>query len=99
MSETSPNRLSFNEAVAYVEQTGKAAFAAMPVFGDDEGDENATAEGARVFLLLPDADERLDPALHRRAVLFRRLCRQRHHPRRRDSRPRARAAVHADALR
>ena len=57
MSETSPNRLSFNEAVAYVEQTGKAAFAAMPVFGDDEGDENATAEGARVFLLLPDADE------------------------------------------
>ena len=57
MSETSPNRLSFNEAVAYVEQTGKAAIAAMPVFGDDEGDENATAEGARVFLLLPDADE------------------------------------------
>ena len=29
MSETSPNRLSFNEAVAYVEQTGKAAFAAL----------------------------------------------------------------------
>jgi len=29
----------------------------MPVFGDDEGDENATAEGARVFLLLPDEDE------------------------------------------
>ena len=54
MSETSPNRLSFNEAVAYVEQTGKAAFAAMRVFGDDEGDESATAEGARVFLLLPD---------------------------------------------
>ena len=50
-------RLSFNDAVAYVQQTGKAAFAAMPVFGDDEGDENATAEGARVFLLLPDEDE------------------------------------------
>jgi hypothetical protein len=51
-----PERLSFNEAVAYVRQTGKAAFAAMPVFGDDN-DENATAEGARVFLLLPDDDE------------------------------------------
>jgi hypothetical protein len=50
-------RLSFNEAVAYVRQTGKAAFAAMPVFGDDADDENATAEGARVFLLLPDEDE------------------------------------------
>ena len=50
-------RLSFNDAVAYVQQTGKAAFAAMPVFGDDENDENATAEGARVFLLLPDEEE------------------------------------------
>lgn len=50
-------RLSFNEAVAYVQQTGKAAFAAMPVFGDDADDENTTAEGARVFLLLPDEDE------------------------------------------
>jgi hypothetical protein len=50
-------RLSFNEAVAFVQQTGKAAFAAMPVFGDDEDDENATAEGARVFLLLPDEDD------------------------------------------
>ena len=57
MSETSPNRLSFNEAVVFVKQRKQAAFAAMPVFGDDEGDENATAEGARVFLLLPDADE------------------------------------------
>jgi hypothetical protein len=50
-------RLSFNEAVAFVQQTGKAAFAAMPVFGDDEDDENATAEGARVFLLLPDEED------------------------------------------
>ena len=57
MSETNPNRLSFNEAVVLVKQTGKAAFAAMPVFGDDEGDENATAEGARIFILLPDEDE------------------------------------------
>ena len=55
--QDTPNRLSFNEAVAFVQQTGKAAFAAMPVFGDDTDDENATAEGARVFLLLPDDDE------------------------------------------
>ncbi len=57
MPETSPNRLSFNEAVVLVKQTGKAAFAAMPVFGDDEDDANATAEGARIFIMLPDADE------------------------------------------
>ena len=57
MSETSPNRLSFNEAVVFVKQRKKAAFAAMPVFGDDDGDENMQAEGARIFLLLPDEDE------------------------------------------
>ncbi|MDA8261109.1 MAG: hypothetical protein M0Z99_36635 [Betaproteobacteria bacterium] len=56
MSENALNRLSFNEAVAFVKQRRKAAFAAMPVFGDDN-DENAQAEGARVFLLLPDEDE------------------------------------------
>ena len=55
MQENS-DRLSFNEAVAFVQQTGRAAFAAMPVFGDDN-DENATAEGARVFLLLPDDED------------------------------------------
>ena len=57
MPEKELNRLSFNEAVVLVKQTGKSAFAAMPVFGDDEGDENATAEGARIFLLMPDEDE------------------------------------------
>ena len=51
------NRLSFNEAVVFVKNNKRAAFAAMPVFGDDEGDENATAEGARIFILLPDEDE------------------------------------------
>lgn len=56
MSENALNRLSFNEAVVFVKQRRKAAFAAMPVFGDDN-DENAQAEGARVFLLLPDEDE------------------------------------------
>lgn len=54
MPENELNRLSFNEAVAFVKQRKQAAFAAMPVFGDDEGDENATAEGARIFILLPD---------------------------------------------
>lgn len=57
MSENVLNRLSFNEAVVFVKQRRKAAFAAMPVFGDDGDDENAQAEGARVFLLLPDEDE------------------------------------------
>ncbi|MCX7157262.1 MAG: hypothetical protein NTW45_12565 [Rhodocyclales bacterium] len=51
------NRRSFNEAVIFVKNNKRAAFAAMPVFGDDGGDENATAEGARVFILLPDEDE------------------------------------------
>lgn len=57
MPEDPLNRLSFNDAVALVRQTGKSAFAAMPVFGDEEGDENATAEGARLFILMPDEDE------------------------------------------
>ena len=57
MSDTDLNRLSFNQAVVFVKQRKKAAFAAMPVFGDDGDDENATAEGARIFLLLPDEDE------------------------------------------
>jgi len=57
MSEANLNRLSFNEAAVFVKQRKRAAFAAMPVFGDDEGDENATAEGARIFILLPDEDE------------------------------------------
>jgi hypothetical protein len=56
-TEINDNRLSFNEATLFVKQSQQAAFAAMPVFGDDEGDENATAEGARVFLLLPDEEE------------------------------------------
>jgi hypothetical protein len=47
------NRLSFTEAVTFVTQRKQAAFAAMPVFGDD----NETAEGARVFLIMPDEDE------------------------------------------
>ena len=39
MSEANLNRLSFNEAVVFVKNHKRAAFAAMPVFGDDEDDE------------------------------------------------------------
>ena len=53
MPET--NRLSFNQAVVFVKNSQRAAFAAMPVFGDDDNAE--TAEGARIFILLPDEDE------------------------------------------
>jgi hypothetical protein len=55
MSEADLKRLSFNEAVVFVKQRKQAAFAAMPVFGDD--DDAQTAEGARIFILLPDEDE------------------------------------------
>lgn len=51
------NRLSFNEAVVFVKNNKRAAFAAMPVFGDEEDGNAQTAEGARVFILLPDEDE------------------------------------------
>ena len=50
----SDNRLSFDEAVVLVKQRKQAAFAAMPVFGDEDA---AAAEGARIFLLLPDEAE------------------------------------------
>ena len=57
MSEADLNRLSFNEAVVFVKQRKQAAFAAMPVFGDEEDGTAETAEGARIFILLPDEDE------------------------------------------
>ena len=55
MPET--NRLSFNQAVVFVKNSRRAAFAAMPVFGDEEDGNTETAEGARIFILLPDEDE------------------------------------------
>ena len=55
MPET--NRLSFNQAVVFVNNSRQAAFAAMPVFGDEEDGTAETAEGARIFILLPDEDE------------------------------------------
>lgn len=59
MSETNnegDGRLSFKEAVAYVMQTKRAAFIAMPVFGDRSEDEEQTAEGARIFVIEPDPE-------------------------------------------
>lgn len=40
-------RLSYDAAVKFVRQNKRSAFAAMPVFGDNE----ETAEGARIFIL------------------------------------------------
>lgn len=58
MSETNHDgdgRLSFEEAVKMVQQQpGKAAFSAMPVFGEPSGDEEQRAEGARVFIVEGD---------------------------------------------
>jgi hypothetical protein len=45
-------RLSFADAVAHIRKKNQAAFAAMPVFGDNE----ETAEGARIFILDNDDD-------------------------------------------
>lgn len=55
-TEENDGRLSFKEAVAYVMQQRRAAFAAMPVFGDRTDDEEQTAEGARIFILESDDD-------------------------------------------
>lgn len=57
MSNTQENdgRLSFDQAIAHVRQSKQAAFAAMPVFGDDE----ETAEGARIFILDNDDEGEL----------------------------------------
>ncbi|MCX7176431.1 MAG: hypothetical protein NT159_21405 [Proteobacteria bacterium] len=46
-------RLSFDEAVAHVLQSGEAAYTVTPIFGD-RVDEETRAEGARVFVLLPE---------------------------------------------
>ncbi len=56
MTETeSDGRMSFDEAVHYVQQQpGRAAFAASPVFGERTDDEQQRAEGARVFIVEAD---------------------------------------------
>lgn len=54
-NEHGDGRLSFDEAVQLVrQQPGKAAFSAMPVFGESDGDEEQRAEGARVFIVEGD---------------------------------------------
>jgi hypothetical protein len=49
-SEVQPERMSFEQAVGYVCASGKAAFAAAPVFGEDQ----ERAEGARVVVIQGD---------------------------------------------
>ena len=44
------DRLTFDEAVQRARATGAAAFAAAPVFGDDD----ETAEGVRIFIVEGD---------------------------------------------
>jgi hypothetical protein len=46
-----PERLNFEQAVAFARDTGKAAFAAAPVFGDHDQER---AEGVRVFVIEGD---------------------------------------------
>lgn len=56
MNQETPSddgRLSFDEAVAHIRQSGEAAYTVTPIFGD-RVDEEIRAEGARVFVLLPD---------------------------------------------
>ena len=53
MTNENDGRMDFVEAFKYVEAGKGAAFAVTPVFGD-AGDESATAEGARVFVLRRD---------------------------------------------
>lgn len=49
-SQADDGRLSFDAAIALVRRQRQAAFAAMPVFGDNE----EAAEGARIFIIEPD---------------------------------------------
>ena len=57
MSEENDGRMSFDEAVHFVQQQpGRAAFVAMPVFGELGDDAEQRAEGARVFII--DADSK-----------------------------------------
>ncbi len=48
-------RMSFDEAVRFVQDhPDKAAFTAMPVFGERTDNEEQRAEGARIFVLQAD---------------------------------------------
>lgn len=55
MAEEDDGRMSFDQAVHYVQQhPGEAAFSAMPVFGERSDDDEQRAEGARVFIVEAD---------------------------------------------
>ncbi len=55
MAEENDGRMSFDEAVRFVQgHPDQAAFSAMPVFGDRSDNEEQRAEGARVFVLEAD---------------------------------------------
>lgn len=49
-NDLQPERMSFEQAVGYVLASGKAAFAAAPVFGEDQ----ERAEGARIIVIHRD---------------------------------------------
>lgn len=54
-TEENDGRMSFDEAVHYVQQHPEmAAFAAAPVFGERSEDAEQRAEGARVFIVQSD---------------------------------------------
>ena len=50
VDRTQPERLTFEQALAYACSSGNAAFAATPVFGDDQ----ERAEGVRLFIVEGD---------------------------------------------
>ena len=50
VDHTQPERLTFEQAVAYACSSGNAAFAATPVFGDDQ----ERAEGVRLLIIEGD---------------------------------------------
>lgn len=55
MTQENDGRMSFEEAVHYAQQQpGKAAFVAVPVFGERTEDAEQRAEGARVFIVEAD---------------------------------------------
>jgi hypothetical protein len=55
MTEEHDGRMSFDEVVHFVQQQpGRAAFVAMPVFGERGDDAEQRAEGARVFIVEAD---------------------------------------------
>jgi hypothetical protein len=52
MPQDNDGRMSFDEAVSFVQQEpGRAAFVALPVFGELGEDAEQRAEGARVFIV------------------------------------------------